>query len=121
MARRTLGRYLIEGLAGIPVRVDYGSEFRGRARAAAEALALLTISQSGETADTLTALRGIRGQGVRTLTVCNVPTSSMVRESDDALLTLVGPEIGVASTKAFTDRSSPWPSWPPTGAWREGR
>ncbi len=97
-----LGRYLIEGLAGIPVRVDYGSEFRGRAALLPKRSLFLTISQSGETADTLTALRGIRGQGVRTLTVCNVPTSSMVRESDDALLTLVGPEIGVASTKAFT-------------------
>jgi len=97
-----LGRYLIEGLAGIPVRVDYGSEFRGRAALLPKRSLFLTISQSGETADTLTALRGIRGQGVRTLTICNVPTSSMVRESEDALLTLVGPEIGVASTKAFT-------------------
>ncbi len=97
-----LGRYLIEGLAGIPVRVDYGSEFRGRAALLPKRSLFLTISQSGETADTLTALRGIRGQGVRTLTICNVSTSSMVRESEDALLTLVGPEIGVASTKAFT-------------------
>jgi len=97
-----IGRYLIEGLAGIPVRVDYSSEFRGRAALLPKNSLFLPISQSGETADTLTALRGIRGQGVRTLTVCNVPTSSMVRECDDAVLTLVGPEIGVASTKAFT-------------------
>ena len=62
-----LGRYLIEGLAGIPVRVDYGSEFRGRAALLPKRSLFLTISQSGETADTLTALRGIRGQGVRTL------------------------------------------------------
>jgi glucosamine--fructose-6-phosphate aminotransferase (isomerizing) len=97
-----VGRYLIEGLAGIPVRVDYASEFRGTAALLPRHSLLITISQSGETADTLTALRAVKGRSVPTLTICNSPRSSMVRESDGVIQTLVGPEIGVASTKAFT-------------------
>ena len=97
-----VGRYLIEGLAGIPVRVDYASEFRGTAALLPRHSLLITISQSGETADTLTALRAVKGRRVPTLTICNSPRSSMVRESDGVIQTLVGPEIGVASTKAFT-------------------
>ncbi|MGH7386063.1 MAG: glutamine--fructose-6-phosphate transaminase (isomerizing) [Candidatus Rokuibacteriota bacterium] len=97
-----VGRYLIEGLAGIPVRVDYASEFRGTAALLPRRSLLVTISQSGETADTLSALRAVKGRGVPTLTICNAPRSSMVRESDGVIQTLVGPEIGVASTKAFS-------------------
>jgi glucosamine--fructose-6-phosphate aminotransferase (isomerizing) len=96
-----VGRYLIEGLAGIPTRVDYASEFRGKAALLPPRCLFLTVSQSGETADTLAALRGLQAREARTLTICNVPTSSLVRESQGAILTLVGPEIGVASTKAF--------------------
>ncbi|MGH7315965.1 MAG: glutamine--fructose-6-phosphate transaminase (isomerizing), partial [Candidatus Rokuibacteriota bacterium] len=97
-----VGRYLIEGLAGLPVRVDYASEFRGTAALLPRRSLLVTISQSGETADTLSALRAVKGRGVPTLTICNAPRSSMVRESDGVVQTLVGPEIGVASTKAFS-------------------
>ena len=97
-----IGRYLIEGLAGIPVRVDYASEFRGTAALLPRRSLLITISQSGETADTLSALRAVKGRSVPTLTICNAPRSSMVRESDGVIQTLVGPEIGVASTKAFS-------------------
>ncbi|MGH7367986.1 MAG: glutamine--fructose-6-phosphate transaminase (isomerizing) [Candidatus Rokuibacteriota bacterium] len=97
-----VGRYLIEGLAGLPVRVDYASEFRGTAALLPRRSLLVTISQSGETADTLSALRAVKGRGVPTLTICNAPRSSMVRESDGVIQTLVGPEIGVASTKAFS-------------------
>ncbi|HUM15937.1 MAG TPA: glutamine--fructose-6-phosphate transaminase (isomerizing) [Candidatus Nitrosotalea sp.] len=97
-----VGRYLIEGLAGIPVRVDYASEFRGSAALLPRRSLLITISQSGETADTLNALRTVKGRSVPTLTICNAPRSSMVRESDGVIQTLVGPEIGVASTKAFS-------------------
>ena len=96
-----IGRYLIEGLAGIPVDVDFASEFRYRTPHLAPGTLALAISQSGETADTLAALRHARELGARTAAICNVEGSTLVRESQAVLLTKAGPEIGVASTKAF--------------------
>lgn len=98
-----VGKYWIEGIAGIPCRVEVASEFRYRKFVVEPDTLLVTISQSGETADTLAALRMAKTLGyASTLTICNVPQSSLVRESDLALMTEAGPEIGVASTKAFT-------------------
>ncbi len=97
-----VARYWLEE-AGMPCSVEVASEYRYRKPVVPEGSLLLTISQSGETADTLAALRGARVQGyVGSLTVCNAPESSLVRESDAALMTRAGAEIGVASTKAFT-------------------
>jgi glutamine---fructose-6-phosphate transaminase (isomerizing) len=97
-----VGRYWIEQLARIPVEADVASELRYRDPPLAEGGAALLVSQSGETADTLAALRLLRAGGQRVLSVVNVDESSMARESDGRLLTVAGPEIGVASTKAFT-------------------
>ena len=98
-----VARYWIESLAGIPCNVEIASEYRYRNPAFVDGTLFVTISQSGETADTLAALCMAREKGiVASLTVCNVPTSSIVRESDLALMLEAGPEIGVASTKAFT-------------------
>ncbi|MEZ5977129.1 MAG: glutamine--fructose-6-phosphate transaminase (isomerizing) [Planctomycetota bacterium] len=97
-----IARYLIEGLAGVPVDIDFASEFRYRSPVLAEGTTALAISQSGETADTLAALRLARELGARTASICNVRGSTVVRESDAVILTDAGPEIGVASTKAFT-------------------
>ena len=97
-----IARYLIEGLAGIPVDVDFASEFRYRDPRLAKGTLALAITQSGETADTLAATRLARDLGARVSCICNVAGSSQVRESDAAILTHAGPEIGVASTKAFT-------------------
>ncbi|MCH8504654.1 MAG: glutamine--fructose-6-phosphate transaminase (isomerizing) [Ectothiorhodospiraceae bacterium] len=95
--------YWFESLAGIPCRVEVASEFRYRKPAVMEGTLFLTISQSGETADTLAALREAKQLGyLASLAICNVPESSLVRESDLVLMTRAGPEIGVASTKAFT-------------------
>jgi glucosamine--fructose-6-phosphate aminotransferase (isomerizing) len=97
-----VARYWIEE-AGIPCNVEVASEYRYRQVVVPEGSLLITISQSGETADTLAALRGSRDKGyVGSLTVCNVPESSLVRESDVCFMTRAGIEIGVASTKAFT-------------------
>ena len=96
-------KYWFEQLAGIPVEVDIASEFRYRESFVHENSLLVTISQSGETADTLAALRLAKEQGyMASMTICNVPGSSLVRESDLAFMTKAGAEIGVASTKAFT-------------------
>ena len=96
-------RYWIEGLAGVACNVEIASEFRYRKSVVRPNSLLVTISQSGETADTLAALRLAKELGFsKTLTICNVPGSSLVRESDMALMTRAGAEIGVASTKAFT-------------------
>ncbi|WP_221793515.1 glutamine--fructose-6-phosphate transaminase (isomerizing) [Oceanobacter mangrovi] len=96
-------RYWIESLAGVACNVEIASEFRYRQPVIRPNTLLVTISQSGETADTLAALRQARAQGItKTLAICNVPGSSLVRESDMTLLTRAGAEIGVASTKAFT-------------------
>jgi glucosamine--fructose-6-phosphate aminotransferase (isomerizing) len=96
-----LGRYWIERLAGVPCAVDVASEFRHRAPVVPPDTLLVAISQSGETADTLAALRGARGY-FGTLAVCNVPMSSLTRSAGCTVLTRAGIEIGVASTKAFT-------------------
>ena len=97
-----IARYLIEGLAGLPVDFDYASEFRYRQPRVVEGTLALAITQSGETADTLAATRLARELGARTTAICNVAGSTQVRESDAAILTHAGPEVGVASTKAFT-------------------
>ncbi|MDF3846391.1 glutamine--fructose-6-phosphate transaminase (isomerizing) [Pseudomonas citronellolis] len=98
-----VARYWLEELTGIPCQVEVASEFRYRKVAVQPDALFVTISQSGETADTLAALRNAKQLGfLSSLAICNVATSSLVRESDMTLLTLAGPEIGVASTKAFT-------------------
>ena len=96
------GKYMIEQLARIPVDVDYASEFRYRNPVMDENSLLLVISQSGETADTIAALREAKELGAKVLAICNVQGSMIVREADGTILTHAGPEIGVASTKAFT-------------------
>jgi glucosamine--fructose-6-phosphate aminotransferase (isomerizing) len=97
-----VGRYLIESLCRIPVEADIGSEFRYRDPLVDDKTLLVAISQSGETADTLAALREGKKRGARTLAICNVVESSLSRESDYTIFTYAGPEIGVASTKAFS-------------------
>jgi glucosamine--fructose-6-phosphate aminotransferase (isomerizing) len=96
------GKFLIERLAGIPVEVDYGSEFRYRDPIVGRNSLVILISQSGETADTLAAQREAKMKGAKTLAICNVVGSMITREANGTLLTHAGPEIGVASTKAFT-------------------
>ncbi len=97
-----VGKYMIETLARIPVEVDYASEFRYRNPVLDETTLMMVISQSGETADTIAALREAKSFGCRSLAICNVQGSMIDRESDGTILTHAGPEIGVASTKAFT-------------------
>jgi glucosamine--fructose-6-phosphate aminotransferase (isomerizing) len=98
-----VGKYWIEALAGVPTQVEIASEYRYRQVVVPEKTLFVTLSQSGETADTLEALRMAKELGyLGTLTICNSPHSSMVRESDLVMMTQAGPEIGVASTKAFT-------------------
>jgi glucosamine--fructose-6-phosphate aminotransferase (isomerizing) len=96
------GKYMIEQLARIPVDVDYASEFRYRDPVMDEDTLLLVISQSGETADTIAALREAKELGSKVLAICNVQGSMIEREADGTIRTHAGPEIGVASTKAFT-------------------
>ena len=98
----TIAKYWLEGVAGVPVEVDIASEFRYRGAAMPKGGLAVFISQSGETVDTLEALRYAKAQGQGIVTVVNVPESAMERESDLVLPTHAGPEIGVASTKAFT-------------------
>ena len=97
-----VGKFLLEGLAGLPAEVDYGSEFRYRSPLINPGTVAIAISQSGETADTLGAFREARARGAVPLAICNVPGSMLTREAAGTLLTHAGPEIGVASTKAFT-------------------
>ena len=97
-----VGQFLLEELAGIPTSVDYGSEFRYRNPIIGNRTLAVAISQSGETADTLAAVRECREKGASILSICNVVGSMITRESDAILYTHAGPEIGVASTKAFT-------------------
>ena len=98
-----VARYWIEELCKIPCSVEIASEYRYRSPVVPDNTLFVTISQSGETADTLAALRAAKEMGyVSTLTICNVPECSMVRESELVMMTHAGPEIGVASTKAFT-------------------
>jgi glucosamine--fructose-6-phosphate aminotransferase (isomerizing) len=99
----SVARYFIEQICRIPCWVDIASEFRYRSPVVPKNTLFVTISQSGETADTLAALRLAKQSGyLSTLAICNVPESSLVRESELVMLTRAGPEIGVASTKAFT-------------------
>ena len=97
-----IAKYWFERLARVPVELDVASEFRYREAPLRQGDLAIFISQSGETADTLAALRYAKSQGLHTLSVVNVPTSTIARESETVLQTLAGPEIGVASTKAFT-------------------
>jgi len=97
-----VGKYLIEEMVRAPVQVDIGSEFRYRDPLLQAGDLFIAISQSGETADTLAAVREAKRQGARVVSICNVVGSSLARESDGVLYTHAGPEIGVASTKAFT-------------------
>ena len=97
-----VARYWLEALAGIPCNVEVASEFRYRKPVISADTLVVTISQSGETADTLAALRNLQDKTQYSLCICNVPESSLVRESRLVLMTRAGPEIGVASTKAFT-------------------
>lgn len=99
-----IGEYMIEDLARIPVEVEYASEFRYRSPIVDEGTLVFVISQSGETADTLAALREAKQKGATVLGICNVVGSSIARESDGGIYTHAGPEIGVASTKAFTSQ-----------------
>ncbi|MBE0501586.1 MAG: glutamine--fructose-6-phosphate transaminase (isomerizing) [Desulfuromonadales bacterium] len=97
-----VGKFMLEKLCRIPVEVDIASEFRYRDPIISEKTLTLVVSQSGETADTLAALREARGKGGKVVCICNVVESSIARESDGIIYTHAGPEIGVASTKAFT-------------------
>ena len=96
-----VGEYVIEALARLPVEVEYGSEMRYRNRPFERDTLVVSISQSGETADTLAAIRGAKSRGARTLAIVNVVGSTIARESDADIYMRAGPEIGVASTKAF--------------------
>jgi glucosamine--fructose-6-phosphate aminotransferase (isomerizing) len=97
-----VGKFMLESLAAVPVEVDFASEFRYREPLVGKGVLVVGISQSGETADTLAALRLAKQQGATVLAVCNVVGSTMTREAHATLYTHAGPEIGVASTKAFT-------------------
>jgi len=99
-----VGKYLIEQLAELPVDVDYGSEYRYRTAIADRHTLAVVITQSGETADTLAALREAKRKGARSLAICNVVGSMATREAEGTIYTHAGPEIGVASTKAFTSQ-----------------
>jgi glucosamine--fructose-6-phosphate aminotransferase (isomerizing) len=99
-----VGKFLIEHFAHLPVEVDYGSEYRYRDFIVDEKTLVVIITQSGETADTLAALREARKKGARSLAICNVVGSMATREAEGTLYTHAGPEIGVASTKAFTSQ-----------------
>ncbi len=99
-----IGEYLIEEFARIPVEVEYASEFRYRKPVLNKGDLVITVSQSGETADTLAALREAKARGVKVVGITNVVGSTIARESDGGVYTHAGPEIGVASTKAFTSQ-----------------
>ncbi|MBW8713609.1 MAG: glutamine--fructose-6-phosphate transaminase (isomerizing), partial [Acidobacteria bacterium] len=97
-----VGKFLFESLARVPVDVDYGSEYRYRDPIVSANTLAIVITQSGETADTLAALREAKKKGARSIAICNVVGSMATRETDGTVYTHAGPEIGVASTKAFT-------------------
>jgi glucosamine--fructose-6-phosphate aminotransferase (isomerizing) len=99
-----IGEFMIEELAKIPVEVEYASEFRYRDPIVDDGTIVIAISQSGETADTLAALREAKKKGAKIISIVNVKGSSIARESDSVIYTRAGPEIGVASTKAFTSQ-----------------
>jgi len=98
------GKYMLEELARIPVEIDYASEFRYRDPLLDDKTLVIAISQSGETADTIAAVREAKEKGAKILSICNVQGSMLTRESHGTVLTHAGPEIGVASTKAFTSQ-----------------
>ena len=97
-----VGKYVIESLVRLPVWVDFSSEFRYRNPIISKDSLVIAVSQSGETADTLAAAREAKKKGARIISICNVVGSSLTRESDKVFYTMAGPEIGVASTKAYT-------------------
>ncbi len=99
-----VGKYIIEQLTGVPVEVDYGSEFRYRQPIVDRHTLTVVITQSGETADTRAALLEAKNRGARSLAICNVVGSMVTREAEGTIYTHAGPEIGVASTKAFTSQ-----------------
>jgi len=99
-----VGKFLFESLAQVPVDVDYGSEYRYRDPIVSKNTLAIVITQSGETADTLAALREARKKGAKSIAICNVVGSMATRETDGTVYTHAGPEIGVASTKAFTSQ-----------------
>ena len=99
-----VGKFMVEEMSRIPVEVDLASEFRYRDPLVNERTLIILISQSGETADTLAAMREGKGKGARTLAICNAMESSLARDCDHVLYTHAGPEIGVASTKSFTSQ-----------------
>jgi glucosamine--fructose-6-phosphate aminotransferase (isomerizing) len=99
-----IGEYMLEDKARIPVEVEYASEFRYRNPVLRPGTVVIVISQSGETADTLAAMREAQGKGARALGICNVVGSTIARESDGGVYVHAGPEIGVASTKAFSSQ-----------------
>jgi glucosamine--fructose-6-phosphate aminotransferase (isomerizing) len=101
-----VGRFLIEKLARLPVVVDYASEYRYRSPIVTDRTLAVAITQSGETADTIAALKEAKALGAKTLAICNAVGSQITRLADGSLLTQAGPEIGVASTKAFTTQLS---------------
>ncbi|HVG19516.1 MAG TPA: glutamine--fructose-6-phosphate transaminase (isomerizing) [Blastocatellia bacterium] len=98
------GKYMLEELARMPVEIDYSSEFRYRDPILDDKTLVIAISQSGETADTIAAVRESKEKGAKILSICNVQGSMLTRESHGTVLTHAGPEIGVASTKAFTSQ-----------------
>ncbi len=97
-----VGKYFIEHIARIPAETDYGSEFRSRDPVLEDGTVLIVVSQSGETADTLAAIETAHGRGAKVLAICNVVDSSIARKADAVIYTHAGPEMSVASTKAFT-------------------
>src|SRR2546421_1238562 len=99
-----VGKFMLEQLARLPVEVDYGSEYRYRAPIVTRNTLAVVITQSGETADTLAALREAKHEGASSISICNVVGSMATRETDGTIYTHAGPEIGVASTKAFTSQ-----------------
>ncbi len=99
-----VGKFMLEELAQLPVEVDYGSEYRYRKPIVDKSTLVVVITQSGETADTLAALREAKRHGARSISICNVVGSMATRETEGTVYTHAGPEIGVASTKAFTSQ-----------------
>ncbi len=106
-----IGKYWIERFARLPVEVDVASEYRYREPPVDKGGLTIFVSQSGETADTLASMRYARSRASKTLAVVNVPTSSIARLADASAPTLAGPEIGVASTKAFTCQLAAMACW----------
>ena len=116
-----VGRWWFEAFARMPTDADVASEFRYRDAATAPGGLGILVSQSGETADTIAALHYMREQGQHVLAIVNVPESSMARASDAVLETVAGPEVSVASTKAFTAQLRCWPVSPSPPAARAAR